>query len=66
MPFWDWHEPTRLRRESQRLRQELLLAVGELTLFTAGLKAEMDHADDGGTRDDQHRPGEHPSAQRDT
>lgn len=60
MPFWDWRKPTRLRRESQELRRELLIAVGELNLFTAAIRAETDHTD-GGPHHDEHRPGGHPS-----
>ena len=57
MPFWDWRKPTRLRRESQELRRELLVAIGELNLFTVALKAEVD----GGPGHDEYRPGEHRS-----
>lgn len=45
MPFWDWHHPMKLRRNSQELRNELLLAVGKLDMFTAALRTEIDRGD---------------------
>lgn len=41
MPLWDWRHPLKLRRNSQELRVELLMALGELDVFTAKLRAEI-------------------------
>ena len=45
VPLWDWHHPLKLRRNSQELRTELLMAMAELDVFTAALRAEIDRGD---------------------
>lgn len=45
MPLWDWHQPLKLRRRDQESRTKLLLAVAELDVFTAALRAEINRGD---------------------
>lgn len=53
MPFWDWHHPLKIRRKSQHLHAELLLAVGKLNVFTAALRNEINSTTEG---DGDHDP----------
>jgi len=49
MPFWDWHQPLKLRRNSQDLRHELLLSIAQLDVFTTALRAEINQRGNGDT-----------------
>jgi uncharacterized small protein (DUF1192 family) len=61
MPLWDWHRPLKLRRRDQESRTKLLLAVAELDVFTAALRAEINR---GGDEHDPRRPAGGPPRDR--
>jgi hypothetical protein len=47
MPFWDWHQPLKLRRDSQHLHTEFLLALGRLNVVVAALRNEINSTIEG-------------------
>lgn len=54
----DWQRL--MKRRTDRLRDELYNAIGELEVFTAALRTEIDR-DDEGVRGDQRGPTDQPS-----